>query len=108
VSYRPALTGRAFGQFSDLLRDRPDAYVALAARLTRLVDEPWDAWQVQLGGGEPEFRETQFGEHGPAGPEGRGRERGIGGLPRSLALIDADAGQTDGDRYPPPVPGPLP
>jgi hypothetical protein len=64
VSYRPALTGRAFGQFSDLLRDRPDAYAALATRLTRLVDEPWDAWQVQPGGGEPEFRETQFGEHG--------------------------------------------
>jgi hypothetical protein len=64
VSYRPALTGRAFGQFSDLLRDRPDAYAALAARLTRLVDEPWDAWPVQPGGGEPEFRETQFGEHG--------------------------------------------
>jgi hypothetical protein len=62
VSYRPALTGRAFGQFSDLLRDRPDAHAALAARLTRLVDEPWDAWQVQPGGGEPEFRETQFGE----------------------------------------------
>lgn len=64
MSYRPALTGRPFGQFSDLLRDRPDAYTALAARLTRLVDEPWDAWPVQPGGGEPEFRETQFGEHG--------------------------------------------
>lgn len=64
MSYRPALTGRAFGQFSDLLRDRPDAHAALATRLTRLVDEPWDAWQVQPGGGEPEFRETQFGEHG--------------------------------------------
>lgn len=64
MSYRPALTGRAFGQFSDLLRDRPDAYAALATRLTRLADEPWDAWQVQPVGGEPEFRETQFGEHG--------------------------------------------
>jgi hypothetical protein len=64
VTYRPALTGRAFGQFSGLLRDRPDVYAALAARLTRLVDEPWDAWPVQSGGGEPEFRETQFGEHG--------------------------------------------
>jgi hypothetical protein len=64
VSYRPLLTGRAFGQFSDLLRGRPDAYAALAARLTRLVDEPWDAWQVHAGGGEPEFRETQSGERG--------------------------------------------
>jgi hypothetical protein len=37
VSYRPALTGRAFGQFSDLLRERPDAYAALVAPLTRLI-----------------------------------------------------------------------
>jgi hypothetical protein len=47
-----------------VLLHRPDAYATLAARLTRLVDEPWDAWQVQPGGGEPEFREIQFGEHG--------------------------------------------
>ncbi len=64
MSYRPALTGRAFGQFSGLLRDRPDAYAPLAERLTQLVDEPWDAWPVQPGGNEPEFRETQFGEYG--------------------------------------------
>ena len=36
----------------------------LAAHLTRLANEPWDAWPVQPGDGEPEFRETLFGDHG--------------------------------------------
>ena len=64
MSYRPALTGRAFGQFSGLLSDRPVAYAALMERLARLADEPWDAWPVQPHGDEPQFRQAQFGEYG--------------------------------------------
>ena len=37
----------------------------------------------------------------PASSEGRGRERGIGGLPRSLTLTDADARPAGADRCPP-------
>ncbi|MFI0447004.1 hypothetical protein [Actinomadura sp. 6N118] len=62
MSYRPMLIGRALEQF-DGLKDDPDAYHALMERLLRLVDAPWDAWPVYPDG-EPEFRETQFGENG--------------------------------------------
>jgi hypothetical protein len=64
VSYRPVLTGRALAQFSDFIKDQPDAYDAFMRRLLWLVDVPWDAWPVYPGRDEPEFRESQFGEHG--------------------------------------------
>lgn len=63
MSYRPILTGRALSQFHDLQQDAA-AYRALMERLLRLVEEPWDAWPVRPPAGEPEFRETYFGEHG--------------------------------------------
>lgn len=62
MSYRPTLVGRALTQFNDL-KDNEAAYNALMERLARLVDAPWDAWPVYPGGNEPEFRETQFGDH---------------------------------------------
>jgi hypothetical protein len=64
VSYRPTLTGRALDQFSDLLRNHPDAYAALVERLGQLSGAPWDVWAVQPRGDELAFRETQFGEYG--------------------------------------------
>lgn len=57
------LTGRALTQLRDLQND-PTVYRALMDRVVRLVEEPWDAWAVYPAGDEPEFRETQFGEHG--------------------------------------------
>jgi len=63
VSYRPALIGRAPAQFSDLMGDKA-IYDALMERIIQLADAPWDAWPVYPDGDEPEFRETQFGEHG--------------------------------------------
>jgi hypothetical protein len=33
-------------------------------RLLQLIDAPWDARLVQPGDGEPEFRETLFGDQG--------------------------------------------
>jgi hypothetical protein len=53
----------AIAQFSDLMGDKV-SYDALMERIIQLVDAPWDAWPVYPGGDEPEFRETQFGEHG--------------------------------------------
>lgn len=64
MSYRPVLTGRALGQFNDLITDHEDAYEAFMQRLLWLIDAPWDAWPVYPGGDEPQFRESQFGEHG--------------------------------------------
>jgi hypothetical protein len=64
VSYRSVLTGRALAQFSDFIQDHEDVYEAFMPRLLWLVDAPWDAWPVYPGGDEPEFRESQFGEHG--------------------------------------------
>jgi hypothetical protein len=64
VSYRPVLTGRALGQFNDFIQDHEKAYEAFMRRVLWLIDAPWDAWPVYPGGGEPEIRETQFGEHG--------------------------------------------
>lgn len=63
MSYRPVLTVRAGAQFTDLSRQR-EIYEAFMNRLLRLAEVPWDAWLVQPGGGEPEFRKTQFGAHG--------------------------------------------
>ncbi|MGH3274324.1 MAG: hypothetical protein ACRDNZ_08375 [Streptosporangiaceae bacterium] len=63
MSYRPVLTSRAAAQFSDLM-SREDVYETFMDRLLRLVDAPWDAWLVQPGGGEPDFREAQFGDSG--------------------------------------------
>lgn len=56
------LVERAQNQFTDLL-DNHLAYDALMERIIRLVDAPWDAWPVYPDD-EPEYRETQFGEHG--------------------------------------------
>lgn len=56
------LIGRAQSQFTDLI-DHPSAYDALMERIVRLVDAPWDAWPVYPDG-QPDYRETQFGEHG--------------------------------------------
>ena len=64
MSYRPVLTGRALGQFNDFIKDHEEAYEAFMRRLLWLIDAPWDAWMVYPGGDEPEFRESQFGEHG--------------------------------------------
>jgi hypothetical protein len=66
VSHRPVLTGRALAQYNDFIKDHdhPDAYEAFMRRLLWLVDAPWDAWPVYPGGHEPEFGESQFGEHG--------------------------------------------
>lgn len=64
MSYRPVLTGRALGQFNDLITDHEDAYEAFMQLLLWLIDAPWDAWPVYPGGDEPQFRESQFGEHG--------------------------------------------
>lgn len=44
----------------------------------------------------------------PASPEGRGRQRRIGRLPRSLTLIDADARHAGPGPVPPPAPTPSP
>jgi hypothetical protein len=63
VSYRPVLTVRAAAQFADLSRQQ-EVYEAFMDRLLILVGAPWDAWLVQPGGGEPEFRETLFGDQG--------------------------------------------
>lgn len=63
MSYRPALTGRALAQFSDLSRDQ-GIYAVLMERIIQLADAPWDAWAVPASGDEPAFRETQFGDHG--------------------------------------------
>jgi hypothetical protein len=63
VSYRPVLTVRAAAQFADLSKQQ-EIYEALMDRLLQLVGAPWDAWLVQPGGGEPEFRETLFGDQG--------------------------------------------
>ena len=59
MSYRPVLTVRAAAQFADLSRQQ-EVYEAFMDRLLILVGAPWDAWLVQPGGGEPEFRETHF------------------------------------------------
>lgn len=56
------LIGRAQNQFADLI-DHSNAYDALMERIIRLVDAPWDAWPVYPHG-QPDYRETQFGEHG--------------------------------------------
>ena len=63
MSYRPTLIGRALAQFDDLKDDKV-IYDALMERIVRLVDAPWDAWPVYPDREEPQFRETQFGEHG--------------------------------------------
>jgi hypothetical protein len=63
VSYRPVLTVRAGAQFADLSKQQ-EIYEAFMDRLLQLVGAPWDAWLVQPGGGEPEFRETLFGDQG--------------------------------------------
>jgi hypothetical protein len=63
VSYRPVLTVRAAAQFADLSRQQ-EIYEAFMDRLLQLVGAPWDAWLVEPGGAEPEFRETLFGDHG--------------------------------------------
>jgi hypothetical protein len=63
VSYRPALTSRASAQLNDLT-GRADVYQALMQRLRQLAEAPWDAWPVQPGGDEPEFRQAQFSQHG--------------------------------------------
>lgn len=63
MSYRPVLTVRAAAQFADLSRQQ-EVYEAFMDRLLILVGAPWDAWLVQPGGGEPEFRETLFGDQG--------------------------------------------
>lgn len=63
MSYRPILTGRALNQFHDLQQDTV-AYRSFMERILRLVEAPWDAWPVYPPTGEPEFRETYFGEHG--------------------------------------------
>jgi hypothetical protein len=63
VSYRPVLTVRAAAQFADLSKQQ-EIYEAFMNRLLPLVDAPWDARLVQPGGGEPEFRETLFGDRG--------------------------------------------
>jgi hypothetical protein len=63
VSYRPVLTVRAAAQFADLSRHQ-EIYEAFMDRLLQLVGAPWDARLVEPGGGEPEFRETLFGDHG--------------------------------------------
>ena len=59
------LVGRAQNQFADLI-DNDLAYDALMERIIRLVDAPWDAWPVYPDdqSEHPEYRETQFGEHG--------------------------------------------
>lgn len=62
MSYRPYLVGRALTQFEDLRRDKI-IYKALMERITRLVDEPWDAWLMPSIAGGPPFREVEFG-HG--------------------------------------------
>lgn len=56
------LVGHARNQFVDLI-DNHLAYDALMERIIRLVDAPWDAWPVYPDD-DPEYRETQFGEHG--------------------------------------------
>jgi hypothetical protein len=63
VSYRPVLTARAAAQCADL-SEQQEIYQAFMDRLLRLIDAPWDATLVQPGGGEPEFRETLFGDQG--------------------------------------------
>jgi hypothetical protein len=63
VSYRPVLTVRAAAQFADLSRQQ-EIYETFMDRLLQLVGAPWDARLVQPGGGEPEFRETLFGDQG--------------------------------------------
>ena len=63
MSYRPVLTVRAAAQFADLSRLQ-EICEAFMDRLLQLVDAPWDARLVQPGGGEPEFRETLFGDQG--------------------------------------------
>jgi hypothetical protein len=63
VSYRPVLTVRAAAQFADRSRQQ-QIYDAFMDRLLQLVDSPWDARLVQPGGGEPEFRQTLFGDQG--------------------------------------------
>jgi hypothetical protein len=63
VSYRPFLTVRAAAQFADLSKQQ-EIYEAFMDRLLQLVGAPWDARLVQPGGGEPEFRETLFGDQG--------------------------------------------
>jgi len=56
------LIARAQDQFTGLI-DHPDAYEALMERILRLIDAPWDVWPVYPDE-QPEYRETQFGEHG--------------------------------------------
>jgi hypothetical protein len=63
VSYRPLMTGRAVGQFNDIMYNEV-VYDAFMRKVLWLMDAPWDAWPVYPGGDEPEFREAQFGEHG--------------------------------------------
>jgi hypothetical protein len=63
VSYRPFMTGRAVGQFNDIMYNEV-VYDAFMRKVLWLMDAPWDAWPVYPGGDEPEFREAQFGEHG--------------------------------------------
>jgi hypothetical protein len=63
VSYRPVLTVRAAALFADLSRQQ-EICQAFMDRLLKLIDAPWDARLVQPGGGEPEFRETLFGDQG--------------------------------------------
>ena len=63
MSYRPVLTVRAAAQFAGLGKQQ-EIYEAFMDRLLQLVGAPWDARLVQPGDGEPEFRETLFGDHG--------------------------------------------
>jgi hypothetical protein len=52
VSYRPALTGRALAQFSDIKDDKV-IYDAPIDKLLWPIDAPWDAWPVYPDGDEP-------------------------------------------------------
>jgi hypothetical protein len=87
MSYRPVLTGRALAQFNDFIKGRENAYEAFMRHLLWLIDAPWDAWPVYPGGDEPEFRETQFGEHGPDLLPRRRRRRTPGDLQRPLGRL---------------------
>lgn len=63
MSYRPTLVGEALAQFADL-QDDSAVYDALMSRIVELTRDPWDAWAAYPAGGEPEFRQTQFGGQG--------------------------------------------
>jgi hypothetical protein len=64
VSYRPVLTGRALGQFNDFIKDKRKPTRHSGGSCCGTSTRHGTCGRSAPSGDDPEFRETQFGEHG--------------------------------------------